>query len=362
MTPPEQTAVSAYDVAVVGAGIAGLVVADQLHARGLSVRVLEARPEVGGRAVSVEVPGGYVDLGASWIWPGEDRVLELVRRFGIDLFAQATAGDAMLDVHGSVERADGNPVNVPAYRFARGARILAEHLAAGLPAGTICLSERVTRIVSTGDAGPVVVETTTGRLQCNQVVLALPPALATTTITFDPPLADPVERVARTTAVWMGQVVKAVAVYERSFWRDAGLSGAAVSYRGPFREFHDHSGPPGGQAAIFGFADSREFDGEAEIADVFRRQLVQLFGPDADRPLRIVARDWSREPHTTPSAGLSPRATTATFGHPVFRSPANGPIHWASTETATQYAGHLEGAVRAGLRAADAIATTVTCT
>ena len=37
------------DVAVVGAGIAGLTAADELRRAGLDVRVLESAPHVGGR-------------------------------------------------------------------------------------------------------------------------------------------------------------------------------------------------------------------------------------------------------------------------------------------------------------------------
>ena len=34
---------------------------------------------------------------------------------------------------------------------------------------------------------------------------------------------------------------------------------------------------------------------------------------------------------------------------------AVGPIHWAGTETASQWAGYMDGAVDSGLRAADEV-------
>ena len=72
-------------------------------------------------------------------------------------------------------------------------------------------------------------------------------------------------------------------------------------------------------------------------------------------PRRIHVTDWSREGYTSPRVP-SPRASTATYGHPLFQQAVAGRIHWASTETATDYAGHIEGAIRAGTQAARSIA------
>jgi monoamine oxidase len=154
----------------------------------------------------------------------------------------------------------------------------------------------------------------------------------------------------------MGGVVKAVAVYDQPFWRDAGLAGSAISHPGPFQELHDHSGTGGRPAALFGFAPAAQFDGAPpeQIAAAFGRQLARLFGPDAARPRAVQVTDWSREQHTTPRAP-SPSASTLTYGHPLFQQPTCGRIHWSSTETSSDYAGHIEGAIRAGTRAARAI-------
>jgi monoamine oxidase len=60
--------VNGPDVCVVGAGAAGLTAARELTAAGLSVRVLEARNRVGGRAwTDVETLGVPIDRGCAWL-------------------------------------------------------------------------------------------------------------------------------------------------------------------------------------------------------------------------------------------------------------------------------------------------------
>ena len=56
------------DVAVIGAGAAGLAAASRLAAAGRSVLLLEARDRVGGRAHTVQARGGEpIDLGCEWL-------------------------------------------------------------------------------------------------------------------------------------------------------------------------------------------------------------------------------------------------------------------------------------------------------
>jgi monoamine oxidase len=59
---------STVDVAIIGAGAAGLGAANALKDSGLSVIVLEARNRVGGRAHTIEAaPGITFDLGCGWL-------------------------------------------------------------------------------------------------------------------------------------------------------------------------------------------------------------------------------------------------------------------------------------------------------
>lgn len=340
------------DVVVVGAGLSGLVAAREVAAGGRSVRCHEARDRVGGRAWSRPIDGAAVDLGASWCWPDEPAVQQLAAELGVATFPQHLQGDALFEPDGrGPQRLAGNPVDVPALRFAGGAQALAQGVADRLPAGALRLGDPVVRIAV--DPEGVVVTTASGATTAaGQAVLALPPALAVADVELTPPLPAPLRELAAATAVWMSGTVKAVAVYDHPFWHAAGLAGAVMSHLGPFREIHDHSGPGGSPAALFGFATAASLGGStlADAGAAFVRQLVRLFGPGAATPQRVDVADWSRERWTAPAAG-GPQST-AGFGHPVFQEAVHGRIHWAGTETAPRFAGHLEGAVRAGVRAA----------
>jgi monoamine oxidase len=153
----------------------------------------------------------------------------------------------------------------------------------------------------------------------------------------------------------MAGAVKVVARYERAFWRDRGLAGAAISYAGPLQEIHDMSGPAGDPAALFGFA-AAPTPGTLDptLPDRSVSQLARLFGPEAAQPAELLVHDWSCETYTCPPGYTA--GGSHLFGHREFRQPAlRGRLHWACTETATVHAGHIEGALQAGARAARAV-------
>jgi monoamine oxidase len=78
-----------FDVAIVGAGVAGLAAAARLRKTGRSVVVLERAGRIGGRAFTVEEPalgGAAFDHGASWLHAAETNPLvPLARKAGVRL-------------------------------------------------------------------------------------------------------------------------------------------------------------------------------------------------------------------------------------------------------------------------------------
>jgi len=339
------------DVAVVGAGPAGLRAAQLLHDAGRSVVVLEARDRVGGRLLSVRSGDRRFDLGATWFWPNERRVSTLVSELDLDVFAQYLDGDMMYQPPSGAQRIEGNQLDVPSSRFDEGAQSLPEALARSLPDGAIRLNEPVRSLHPDGN----LIEVTTPRsyLRAEHVILAVPPATAVASIVIDR-LDDGVHAVAEATPVWMGATVKVVARYGHSFWRDRGLAGSAFSHVGPLREIHDMSGPGGTPAALFGFArpdPGAPAPGRAEVL----HQLATLFGAEATAPSELWIHDWRDEPFTV-APGTLGLSDYATYGHLEFHHPSlGGRLHWASTETASVAPGHIEGALAAAERAAAAI-------
>ncbi len=336
------------DVVVIGAGPSGLHAARLLSRAGRSVAVLEARDRVGGRMFS---PGG-LDVGPSWFWSNERRINTLIADFELDAFPQHLAGDAMFDNGSGAQRMQGNQIDAPAGRLHGGMQELAQAMAEALDGAVLHLNECVTAIAE--DEGRLAVTSTGGTWSASSVIVALPPATAIESIDFGAALDPDVRYVAEQTPVWMGQMTKVVARYTKPFWRDAGLAGSAFSYAGPMRELHDMSGPDGDPAAIFGFAQPQPGQPAPSRAQVIE-QLVALFGAHTADPVELVIQDWRLEDLTSPK-GVEQLTHYEFFGHPSLQTPSlGGRLHWASTETSSVAPGHIEGALAAAERVAQAI-------
>ena len=149
----------------------------------------------------------------------------------------------------------------------------------------------------------------------------------------------------------MAPHAKYVAIYDRPFWREQGLSGEARSACGPLGEIHDAS-MPGGSAALFGFfgipAHLRQGVPEADLRVHCRAQLARLFGPQASTPQAELFKDWAIDPYTATAADIDSLGQ-----HP--EAPASGASSgpWAGrltgigSEWSRQFPGYVAGAIEA---------------
>lgn len=195
-------------------------------------------------------------------------------------------------------------------------------------------------VLSTGD------ETVTA----HHVIAALPPRLFAQNVMLDP--APDARDLARwkTTATWMAPHAKVFAVYDRPFWRDAGLCGTAQSMVGPLAEIHDAS-TASGKAALFGFvgipaADRKAF-GEKFLVRAAIQQFTRLFGHEASNPIATLVKDWAQDPLTATSLDAVPSGHPAAFNGRWVNGDWNGYLHMAGSEASPSDAGLMAGAVEA---------------
>lgn len=268
--------------------------------------------------------------------PEEVSMLHAVR------YIKAAGGlGRMLDVEGGAQQD----------RFPGGTQQIALRMAEEL-GERVALNTIVRRIERRSD-GTLIVGSDRGDITTKAVIVAIPPAHRAD-IEFDPALPPEYEKL---TEHWpQGNLSKAYAAYESPFWRTNGCSGEALSDEGPVFITFDVSPSDEGPGILLGFTDARTFD--ALTPEQRREQalegFVALFGKAAGSPIDYVDHCWGTEEFAPggPTAAVPPGSWT-TYG-PWLRKAVDG-IFWAGTETADEWTGFLDGAVRSGKRAADEV-------
>ncbi len=235
-------------------------------------------------------------------------------------------------------------------RFIGGAQEVSNRMAAAL-GDHVRLNAPVRAIVQETDGATVLCDKR--RFRAQRVIVAIPPTLAGR-IDYQPHL--PAKRDQLMQNMPMGSIIKYVAAYAEPFWRQQGYSGEAVSDRGCVGLVLDDSSHDGAQAALVAFSDGRQAQIWSECTPEERRQAVlsdlsRFFGPEAASPTAFVEKNWLEEEWSRGCyvAHMGPGVMTSVGD--VIREPC-GRIHWAGTETATQWMGYIDGAVESGQRVA----------
>lgn len=269
------------------------------------------------------------------------------------LFARFVAGAGDENNIGTVERMLGSKGGAQDSRILGGSQLVSLAMANQLGGGRVVLNAPVRRITQAG--GTITVLSDQGSWQAKKAIIAVPPPLAAA-IDFQPGL-PPEHRILLQRSP-MGVLMKCEAVYDKPFWREQGLSGMAVAAGtgGPMKAMFDNTPPQGGPGVLFGFCggDSwRRFSGmrPSDRRAAVLQQFATYVGPQALKPKAYFDKDWGREPWSAGGpVALPAPGTLSGFGR-WLRQPHRD-VHWAGTETSDYWAGFMDGAVRAGKRAA----------
>jgi monoamine oxidase len=284
------------------------------------------------------------DVAAEAIWGAEARELSL-------LYAAAyVAGAGNAKTPGGILRLTTTAGGAQDERFVGGSQLVAIKVAGQL-GSAVRLSHPVRQIARRGHGVRVIADGLT--VDARQAIVAVPPVLAAK-IRFSPRL--PASKRAILAAMTPGKLIKAEAIYDRPFWRDAGLSGQSAMDVGPANTTFDNSPPDGSIGVLFGFVGGDSARAFEAMAPADRRaavleNLVTVVGEQARSPVDYIEQDWSNERWTRgcPVGHLKPGVLHRHGA--ALRSP-HGPVHFAGTETADFWLGYMDGGVRAGERAA----------
>src|SRR3954447_3482859 len=97
------------DVAIVGAGLAGLTAARELTRAGHEVCVLEARDRVGGRTLNHHISKGVIaEAGGEFIGPTQNHIAALAKEVGVKTFKTYNQGEDVLYARGQLSRYAAN--------------------------------------------------------------------------------------------------------------------------------------------------------------------------------------------------------------------------------------------------------------
>ncbi|WP_017651416.1 NAD(P)/FAD-dependent oxidoreductase [Fortiea contorta] len=158
------------DVVVIGAGMAGLVCAQQLTQAGYGVRVVEKSRGLGGRVATRRLQGTCADHGTCYLKPEGELLGRFVELLGDRQILKVWTDKVdQLTANGTIER---SPSLSPRYVAPEGMSAIAKFLAQGLD---ILLNQRVVAITATPEnSWRLTLESSDEEITAQALVVAIP--------------------------------------------------------------------------------------------------------------------------------------------------------------------------------------------
>lgn len=268
---------------------------------------------------------------------------EISYLFFLDCLKKAHGFFKMIGVKGGAQQ---DKFRGGAWRIAK---IMSDNLG-----NNILLNEPVLSVIQ--DHSYVRVTTDNNQYTAKHIIIATPPPLILD-IDFQPKLPD--KKIQLLKKMKMGSVIKVHFAYKTPFWRSQGMNGSAASTDHCLSVVFDQSPDDESFGILVGLVEG-DHAIELSLLDEETRKkilindLIYYFGECADDPIEYIEQDWIKEKWSQGGyAAHTPPNTLSKFGEEI-RNPT-GRIHWAGTETATEWMGYLDGAIQSGIRAAKEI-------
>src|SRR5258705_1958757 len=404
---------SSVDVAIIGAGAAGLGAARALENSGLSVIVLEARVRVGGRAHTIQVaPDATFDLGCGWLHSADkNSFVKIAEQLNFEIdknlppwreravgnaFPQAERDDfirALDEFNDRAEKAAGearrngrdcaasallepgnrwNPMIDAISTYINGAeldtvsildmeayedtnlnwRVRRGYGAMMAAYGARCRLAPDTQVKLIDHSGARLrIETSRGVLSCGKVIVTVPTNLiADESIRFHPALPAKIDA-ARGLPLGLADKVVLALDQPEALPKEGNLRGATM--RTAMGTYHVR---PFGQPCIEGFfggtfARELENAGDGAFAAESIDQIVTLLGSDFRRKLKPLSESrWAHDPF---ARGSYSHALPGHAGdRAALAAPVDGRLFFAGEATSPNFFSTAHGARDSGERAA----------
>jgi monoamine oxidase len=407
--PPAMSLPSSVDIAIIGAGAAGLGAAHALKDSGLSVILLEARDRIGGRAHTIEpAPGIIFDLGCGWLHSADKNAfVDVARRLNFEIdktrppwreqtfdkgFPLAERQEFIAALDAFYDRAEQaaengcddtaghylepgnrwNPMIHAISTYVNGCELdqvsirdMAAYEDTGInwrvrrgygalmtAWGAPCRLALNTEVTLIDHSGPRLrIETSRGTLTADKVIITVPTNLiADEAIRFHPALPDKIEA-ARGLPLGVDDKVMLALDQPESLPKDGNLRGATM--RTAMASFHLR---PFGQPCIEGFFGGRfarelEYAGDGAFGAESIEQIVKLLGSDFRRRLKPLAESrWARDPFAR--GAYSHALPGHAADRAILAAPVDGRLFFAGEATSPNFFSTAHGAKDSGERAA----------
>ncbi|KAK5043604.1 hypothetical protein LTR84_011364 [Exophiala bonariae] len=240
------------------------------------------------------------------------------------------------------------------FRLTQGTQSISKGLAHLLASGSVILNSPARSIEQLPEG--VLVSAGRGDILCQRVIVSVPTPLYKE-ITFSPLLPEAKQALSQSNK--LGYQLKVMIVYAEPWWRAGGLCGLMQSFEGPVAVTRDSS-VEGKQYSLTCFVpgdSGRKLASgtQKERFDAVLAQIARVFGPfvggKVPQPLAMAEHEWAKDQWAQGCpCPVSPPGVMTQFGH-ALRTP-HGKVHFVGTETAFEWKGYMDGAIRSGERGA----------